>query len=70
MTEKMQAYSIEQGDYIVLKGKNYYVASIDDGTLADYRFTIWDDEGFVHSFECNMTDEIRVIVDPYVEVEA
>lgn len=67
MTEKMQAYSVEQGDSIILKGQNYHVASIDDGTLADYRFTIWDDEGFIYSFECNLNDEIRVIVDPYVE---
>lgn len=67
MTEKMQAYSIEEGDTIILKGNSYVVLTIMDGTLADYKFRIMDDMGDIHTFECYLNDEIRVVCDPYME---
>jgi hypothetical protein len=67
MTEKMQAYSIEEGDTIILKGNSYVVLTIMDGTLADYKFRIMDDMGDIHTFECDLNDEIRVVCDPYME---
>lgn len=70
MTEKMQAFSIEEGDEIVLKGITYRVLSITDGTLADFKFRIMDDMGDLHTFECDLNDEIRVVCDPYVEIDA
>lgn len=67
MTEKMQAYAVEQGDEIVLLGEEYHVMDVRDGRLKDYCFRIMDSQGDLHEFEADMNDMIRVIVDPYVE---
>jgi hypothetical protein len=67
MTDLYEAYSIEEGDTIMLKGNAYHVLSITDGSLKDYTFRIMDDEGFIHEFEADFSEKVRVVVDPYVE---
>lgn len=70
MTELYEAFSVEEGDTIMLNGNTYHVLSITDGNFKEYRFRMLDDEGFIHEFEADSNEKIRVVVDPYVEVEA
>jgi hypothetical protein len=67
MTDFIQAFSIEEGDTIMLKGDAYRVMSIDDGKFEDYSFRIMDEEGYLHTFECSMYAAIKVVLDPYME---
>jgi hypothetical protein len=60
-TEFYAALSIEEGDTIILNGDTYRVLSITDGKFEDYAFRIMDDEGYLHTFECDMNAAIKVV---------
>lgn len=67
MYEALEAFSVEEGDTIYLKGREYIVLSIDDGEFKEFKFRIIDDEGYYHYFEADAMDHVRVLLDPYVE---
>jgi hypothetical protein len=67
MYEALEAFSIEAGDTITLKDREYTVLDIQDGEFKDYKFRIMDDEGWIHYFEADSMDHVRVLLDPYVE---
>ena len=62
-TEYYSAFSIEEGDTIILKGDAYRVMSVGDGQFQDYAFRIMDEEGYMHTFECDTHTEIKVVCD-------
>jgi HJR/Mrr/RecB family endonuclease len=62
-TEKMQVFSLEEGDQIVLNGNIYRIVDIEDGDARDYRLVLVDEEGYRRSLEADAEDSLRLVLD-------
>jgi hypothetical protein len=61
-TDFMTAFSIEEGDTLLIMG-NYYVVSVIDAIQNGYRLHLTDEEGFGKIMLVNDNDKIRVVVE-------
>lgn len=67
-TERMQVFSLEEGDQILLNGEIYRIVSIEDGDARDYRLVLVDEEGFRRHVEADAQDSLRLVLDNLSEV--
>jgi preprotein translocase subunit YajC len=63
-TERMEAYSLEEGDQILLNGGVYRIYDIDSAPEPDQIiFFIVDEEGTQYKIKCQDTEKLPVVID-------
>ena len=67
-TDLIEAYSLEVGDQISLRGEVFRIVDIEDSDTHDYRFVLVDEEGYRRSIEVNTQDSLRLVLDSFAEV--
>ena len=67
-TEAMEAYSLEEGDQILINGELFRIVDIEDGDSLDYRFVLVDEEGYRRHVEAESRKKFRLVLDNLSEV--
>jgi hypothetical protein len=67
-TEAYEAFSIEEGDQVVIGGEVYRIVDILDGDETDYLIRLVDEEGNLKKVCANSHDRFRVVIDNLAEV--
>ena len=67
-TEMYEAYSIEEGDQVLINGDVYRIVEILDGDETDYLVRLADEEGNIKKVCANSHQKFRVIIDNLAEV--
>lgn len=62
-TDLIEAFSLEVGDQIYLRGEVYRIVDIEDSNTRDYRFVLVDEEGYRRSLEVDTQDSLRLVLD-------
>lgn len=67
-TDLMEAFSLEEGDQILVNGDVYRIVDIEDGDSLDYRFVLVDEEGYRRHIEAESQKKFRLILDTLTEL--
>ena len=67
-TDFMEAYSLEEGDQILINGELFRIVDIEDGDNLDYRFVLVDEEGYRRHVEAESRKKFRLVLDNLSEV--
>lgn len=67
-TDLMEAYSLEVGDQISIRGEVFRIVDIEDGDSSDYRLVMVDEEGYRRSIEADSSTKFRLVLDNLSEV--
>jgi len=67
-TEMYEAFSIEEGDQVVIGGEVYKIIDILDGEDTDYLIRLADEEGSVKKVCANSHQKFSVVIDNLTEV--
>ena len=67
-TEHMEAYSLEEGDQVLINGEVFRIVDIEDGESLDYRFVLVDEEGYRRHVEAESQKKFRLVLDNLAEV--
>ena len=67
-TEHMEAYSLEEGDQVLINGEVFRIVDIEDGENLDYRFVLVDEEGYRRHVEAESQKKFRLVLDNLAEV--
>ena len=62
-TDLMEAYSLEEGDQILIKGELFRIVDIEDGDSLDYRFILVDEEGYRRHVEAQSQNKFQIVLD-------
>lgn len=69
MTDLIEAWSLEEGDTIMISGNAYKIIDIFDGIDCDYAFHLVDEEGFRKTIECDGSAKIRLVLDNLASID-
>ena len=67
-TDLMEAYSLEEGDQILIGDNVYKIIEIFDGVDCDYAMHLVDEEGYLRTIEVNSEIKLRLVLDNLIEV--
>jgi hypothetical protein len=67
-TEKMEVYSIEEGDTIYLNDELFFVQVIEPASSTESVLWVVDEEGFQRSIVVKDTEKFPVVIDTLAEV--
>lgn len=67
-TERMEVYSIEEGDTIYLNDELFFVQVIEPASSTESILWVVDEEGFQRSIVVKDTEKFPVVIDNLAEV--
>jgi len=67
-TEKMEVYSIEEGDTIYLNDELFFVQVIEPASSTESVLWVVDEEGFQRSIVVKDTEKLPVVIDFLAQV--